>query len=151
MRSYKKRWNVFILSRFSFTIRLTNRHLFIFCFLTENLPTEIQAELVAMKEGLSLSDDDTLNWRAFLAATVDKNLVMREDKIRYAFDHFVHGENKDYLTQADFDSIFEGDAQGREVFKFLDTNGDGKVLFEDFRRAMEESIDLENSESGTEK
>lgn len=108
----------------------------------ENLPVELQAELVAMKEDLSLSDDDTLNWRAFLAATVDKNLVMREDKIRYAFDHFVHSENKDYLTIVDFDSIFEGDTQGKEVFKFLDTDGDGKVLFEDFRRAMEESIDL---------
>ena len=109
---------------------------------SENLPVELQAELVAMKEDLSLSDDDTLNWRAFLAATVDKNLVMREDKIRYAFDHFVHSENKDYLTIVDFDSIFEGDTQGKEVFKFLDTDGDGKVLFEDFRRAMEESIDL---------
>jgi calcium-dependent protein kinase len=121
------------------------------CFVlrTEKLPTEIQAELVAMKEDLSLSGDDTINWRAFLAATVDKNLVMREDKIRYAFDHFVHGENKDYLTLADFDSIFEGDAQGREVFKFLDKNGDGKVLFEDFRRAMEESvIDLGNGGGG---
>jgi len=108
----------------------------------EKLPAVIQAELVALKKELSLSDDDTLNWRAFLAATVDKNLVMREDKIRYAFDHFVHGENKDYLTLADFESIFEGDAQGKEVFTFLDTNGDGKVLFEDFRRAMAESIDL---------
>jgi len=110
--------------------------------LREKLPPEIQAELVAMKEELSLSDDDTLNWKAFLAATVDKNLVMREDKIRYAFDHFVHSENKDYLTLADFESIFEGDVQGREVFTFLDTNGDGKVSFEDFRGAMEECTDL---------
>ena len=115
-------------------------------FLAEKLPAEIQAELVALKEALSLSDDETLNWRAFLAATLDKNLVMREDKLRYAFDHFVHGENKDYLTQADFDGIFEGDAQGREVFKFLDTDGDGKILFEDFRGAMEEIIDPQNSE-----
>jgi len=108
---------------------------------TEKLPAEIQAELVAMKEDLSLSEDDTINWKAFLAATVDKNLVMREDKIRYAFDHFAHGENKDYLTLADFDKIFEGDnAEAREVFKFLDKNVDGKVLFEDFRRAMEESV-----------
>jgi len=96
-----------------------------------------------MKEDLSLSDDDTLNWKAFLAATLDKNLVMREDKIRYAFDHFVHSENKDYLTLADFESIFEGDnMQGREVFEFLDTNQDGKVSFDDFRGAMEECIDI---------
>jgi len=119
--------------------------------LREKLPAEIQAELVALKEDLSLSDDDTLNWKAFLTATVDKNLVMREDKIRYAFDHFVHGENKDYLTLADFDSIFEGDAQGRDVFKFLDTNDDGRVLFEDFRGAMEECIDLGNGGGSTDK
>ena len=99
-----------------------------------------------MKEDLSLSDDDTLNWKAFLAATVDKNLVMREDKIRYAFDHFVHSENKDYLTLADFESIFEGDTQGREVFKFLDTNEEGKVSFDRFRGAMEERIDIDGGD-----
>jgi len=99
-----------------------------------------------MKEELSLSDDDTLNWKSFLDATVDKNLVMRADKIRYAFDHFVHGENKDYLTLTDFESIFHGDAQGREVFQFLDTNGDGKVSFDDFRAAMEENIDFESGD-----
>lgn len=110
--------------------------------LREKLPPEIQAELVAMKEDLSLSDDDTLNWKAFLAATIDKNLVMREDKIRFAFDHFLHSENKDYLTLTDFESIFDGDSQGVEVFKFLDTDVDGKVSFDDFRAAMEEYIDV---------
>ncbi|MGK3741487.1 MAG: Ca2+-binding EF-hand superfamily protein [Bacillariaceae sp.] len=96
-----------------------------------------------LKEDLSLSDDDTLNWKAFLAATIDKNLVMREDKIRFAFDHFFHSENKDYLTLTDFESIFDGDTQGKELFNFLDTNGDGKVSYDDFRAAMEESIDID--------
>mmetsp|Transcript_56975 Transcript_56975/g.138805 ORF Transcript_56975/g.138805 Transcript_56975/m.138805 type:complete len:519 (-) Transcript_56975:417-1973(-) len=106
-----------------------------------NVPSEIQDELIAMKEELALSDTDTLNWKAFLAATVDKNLVMREDRIRFAFDHFQHAENGEYLTLADFADIFDGsEAQGKEVFTFLDTDGDGKVSFEDFRAAMEESI-----------
>ena len=96
-----------------------------------------------MKDDLSLSGDDTLNWKAFLAATVDKNLVMREDKIRFAFDHFIHSENKDYLTLTDFESIFDEDAHGKEVFDFLDTNGDGKVSFDDFRAAMEECINIQ--------
>ena len=110
----------------------------------EKLPPDIQAKLVAVKEDLSLSDDDTLNWKAFLAATIDKNLVMREDKIRFAFDHFFHSENKDYLTLADFESIFDGDTQGKELFNFLDTNGDGKVSYDDFRVAMEECIDIDD-------
>jgi len=112
--------------------------------LREKLPPDIQAKLVAVKEDLSLSDDDTLNWKAFLAATIDKNLVMREDKIRFAFDHFFHSENKDYLTLADFESIFDGDTQGKELFNFLDTNGDGKVSYDDFRVAMEECIDIDD-------
>ena len=109
------------------------------------LPPEIQTEINAMKEDLSLSDNDTLNWRALLAATVDRNLVMREDKIRFAFDHFIHKENTEYLTPADFADIFKGEAsQGKEIFDILDTDKDGKVSFDDFRDAMEECIDIEN-------
>ena len=101
------------------------------------LPPEIQEEINAMKNDLSLSDNDTLNWKAFLAATADKNLVMREDKIRFAFDHFIHKECQEYLTAADFADIFDGEAQGKEIFDFLDTDRDGKVNFDDFRNAME--------------
>lgn len=108
-----------------------------------NLPPEFVAEINAMKDDLDLSDHDTLNWRAFLAATLDKNLVMREDKIRFAFDHFQHDEDKEYLTLKDFADIFEGEpSQGKEIFAYLDTNGEGKVSFNDFRAAMEECIDI---------
>ena len=96
-----------------------------------------------MKEELELSDHDTLNWKPFLAATLDKNLVMREDKIRFAFDHFQHHEDKEYLTLEDFADIFVGEAShGKEIFAYLDTNGNGKVTFNDFRAAMEECIDI---------
>jgi Ca2+-binding EF-hand superfamily protein len=95
-----------------------------------------------MKEELSLSDTDTLNWKAFLAATMDKNLVIREDKIRFAFDKFKHSD-ADCLTIQDFAGIFESEGQAKEIFDFLDSNRDGKVSFEDFRTAMEERIDIE--------
>jgi Ca2+-binding EF-hand superfamily protein len=95
-----------------------------------------------MKAELSLSDTDTLNWKAFLAATMDKNLVIREDKIRFAFDRFKHSD-ADYLTREDFACIFESEAQAEEVFDFLDSDRDGKVSFEDFRNAMEVCIDID--------
>ena len=102
---------------------------------------EIQNYINAVKEELSLSGTDTLNWKAFLAATLDQNLVMREDKIRLAFDHFKHSD-ADCLTLDDFAGIFHGEAQGKEIFDYLDSDSDGRVSFEDFRKAMEESIDI---------
>jgi calcium-dependent protein kinase len=107
-----------------------------------NFSKEIQAELSAMKEKLALSDSDTLNWKAFLAAAMDKNLVLREDKIKVAFDHFKHSDT-DYLTLQDFQAIFEQDGQALEIFNCLDLDRDGLVSFQDFRKAMEESVDIE--------
>ncbi len=110
------------------------------------LPPEVVAEINSLKEDLQLSDHDTLNWKAFLAATVDKNLVMREDKIRFAFDHFQHHEDKEYLTLEDFADIFCGEvSMGKEIFAFLDTDKDGHVSFDDFRKAMEEYINIDDA------
>mmetsp|Transcript_5108 Transcript_5108/g.13691 ORF Transcript_5108/g.13691 Transcript_5108/m.13691 type:complete len:80 (-) Transcript_5108:1149-1388(-) len=72
---------------------------------------------------------------------MDKNLVMREDKIRIAFDHFRHTEG-DCLTLTDFKDIFKGEEkQAKEVFTILDSDGDGKVSFEDFKNAIEQAMD----------
>jgi Ca2+-binding EF-hand superfamily protein len=98
-----------------------------------------------MKQELSLADTDTLNWKAFLAATMDKSLVLREDKIRYAFDQFRHSD-ANYLTLEDFAGIFETEAQAKEVFDFLDTDNNGQVSFEDFRTVFEENIEVDQEE-----
>eukprot|EP00934_Nitzschia_sp_Nitz4_P007100 Nitzschia sp. Nitz4//scaffold2_size372955//179880//181852//NITZ4_000425-RA/size372955-processed-gene-0.506-mRNA-1//-1//CDS//3329546784//7090//frame0 len=106
-----------------------------------NFSKDIQLELAELKEELALSDSDTLNWKNFLAATMDKNLVIREDKIRYAFEQFKHSD-VDYLTLEDFVVIFESSGQAEEIFRYLDSNRDGKVSFEDFRGAVEEFVDI---------
>jgi calcium-dependent protein kinase len=112
------------------------------CSRTGQFPAEIQQNINSMRAELSLTGNDTLNWKAFLAATMDKNLVMREDKIRQAFNHFKHSD-ADCLTLEDFIPIFpEGEAQAKEIFNYLDNDGDGKVSFDDFRNAMEERIDV---------
>lgn len=107
-----------------------------------NFSKEIQVELNAMKEELALSDSDTLNWKAFLAAAMDKNLVLREDKIKFAFNHFRHSE-ANYLTIEDFNAIFEAEGQALEIFSYLDTDSDGRVSFEDFRTALEQSLEYD--------
>mmetsp|Transcript_16050 Transcript_16050/g.22359 ORF Transcript_16050/g.22359 Transcript_16050/m.22359 type:complete len:82 (+) Transcript_16050:1007-1252(+) len=42
----------------------------------------------SLRAELQLCDQSTLIWKEFLAATMDKNLTLREDKVRLAFDHF---------------------------------------------------------------
>lgn len=111
-----------------------------------NFSPEILKDINKLKEELSLSDTDTLNWKAFLAATMDKSLVLREDKIRYAFDQFRHSD-ADYLTLGDFKEIFETEQQAREVFDFLDTDKNGQVSFEDFRTGFEQNIHVDCDEA----
>lgn len=113
-----------------------------------NLPSTIQNDLRSLRDKLSISEDTTLNWKDFLAGTMDKTLAMREDNIRMVFNHFKHGADADHLKYEDVVEIFGGEAQAQEIMQFLDSDGDGFISFEDFRKAVEESMaeDLDDAE-----
>jgi calcium-dependent protein kinase len=100
----------------------------------------VQDDLRTLRNKLSLSEDATLNWKDFLAGTIDKTLAMREDNIRMVFDHFKHGADADHLKYEDVLEIFGGESQAQEIMQFLDSDGDGVISFEDFRKAVEESM-----------
>jgi calcium-dependent protein kinase len=105
-----------------------------------NFPAQVQDDLRALRNKLSLSEDATLNWKDFLAGTIDKTLAMREDNIRMVFNHFKHGADADHLKYEDVLEIFGGESQAQEIMQFLDSDGDGVISFEDFRKAVEESM-----------
>jgi len=71
--------------------------------------------------------------------TMDRSLAVREDNMKTAFEHFKHTD-ADYLTVEDLSDIFGGEAQAKEIVELLDSNGDGRVSYEDFRRALVESL-----------
>ena len=101
-----------------------------------------------LRKSLALSDDDQkLNYRDFVAMTMDRSLAMREDNMKMAFEHFRHTD-AEHLTVEDLADIFGGEAQAQEIMDILDTDGDGKVSFEDFRHAMVESMEDDDSEHG---
>jgi calcium-dependent protein kinase len=100
-------------------------------------------ELQGLRRDLAISGDEKLNWRDFLAMTMDRNLAVREDNLKIAFEHFKNTE-AEYLTLDDLAHIFGGNAPAREVMDLLDSDGDGKVSFEDFRNALVESMDEES-------
>lgn len=100
---------------------------------------QISHDLKTLRHDLSLSDEDQLNYRDFLAATMDSSLALREDNVRKAFNHFRRSTS--HLNMEDLATIFGADAHARDVMALLDHDGDGKVSYEDFRHAMEESLE----------
>jgi len=109
---------------------------------------KLSEDLRALRKELSLADEDELNYRDFLAATIDRSLAMREDNVKRAFDHFRHHTDAHYLTEEDLKEIFGADAHARDVMELLDHDGDGKVSFEDFRHAIAESLQEADGDNG---
>ena len=97
-------------------------------------------DLRELRKDLTLTGDQKLNWRDFVATTMDRSVALREENMKMAFEHFGH-TNAEFLTIDDLVGIFGGTAQAQEVMAVLDTNRDGKVYFEDFRHALVESLD----------
>lgn len=105
-----------------------------------NFSSEVKEGLNGLRRELSDSADAKLNYRDFVAATMDRNLAMREDNMKLAFNHFRHTD-ADYLTLEDLSDVFGREAPAKELMNLLDYDGDGKISFEDFRHAVQESID----------
>jgi len=91
---------------------------------------------------MKLEHTNKIRWREFLALTMDKNLALREDKIHLAFDHFKRSESKD-LQLSDLVDVLGGETQAREIMKMVDSDGDGKISFDDFYSAIKDSIEEE--------
>ena len=103
-----------------------------------NFSENLLHDLRRLRTDLAITGDHHLDWRDFVASTMDRSLALREDNIRYAFEHLRHSE-AEYLTIDDLAEIFGGKAQAREVMSaVLDADKDGKVSFEDFSNALSE-------------
>mmetsp|Transcript_8922 Transcript_8922/g.12967 ORF Transcript_8922/g.12967 Transcript_8922/m.12967 type:complete len:533 (-) Transcript_8922:701-2299(-) len=105
----------------------------------EQFPKEIVENLKELRGRLSLEGTDKINWKEFLAGTMDENLAVREDKVQTAFDHFKRSDSKS-LHLNDLVDILGGEAQAREIMGFVDSDGDGKISFDEFFAAIKESM-----------
>ncbi|GKY99080.1 hypothetical protein MPSEU_000863700 [Mayamaea pseudoterrestris] len=103
------------------------------------LNKEYIGELQGVRRDLAISSEERLNWRDFLAMTMDRNLVVREDNLKLAFEHFKNTD-AEYLSLDDLAQIVGGKGQAQEIMDLLDSDGDGKVSFADFRDALVESL-----------
>jgi len=108
----------------------------LFCLLKiGNFPEEIQVELRKLRDESCLSGEDSINWKEFLAATADRSVMMQEEKIRLAFDHFKQSD-QDFIQIADLVDLLGGIDKAKEILGDIDSDGDGKISFEDFHQMM---------------
>ncbi|CAN0299431.1 unnamed protein product [Ectocarpus sp. 12 AP-2014] len=97
----------------------------------------IEEEVMAMLRGVDLDGNDSIEWKEFLAATIDRNVFIREDNVRRAFQHFdIEGSGR--ITVANLVSIFGSEDHAREIVGDIDLDGDGEISFDEFRQMMEE-------------
>ena len=101
-----------------------------------NFSSEVNQELESMIETLGIDGKNSLNWKDFVTATVDKSLLFQEDKIKMAFNYFDRS-HRGSITVKDLSQVFGSDDQAQEIMGEIDMNGDGVISYEEFHEMMD--------------
>lgn len=102
-----------------------------------HFPSKFSSSLKALQEDLSLSGGDSLNWRDFIASMMDKSLMTKEDNLRMVFEHF-KTVDRHHIVMADLVDLVGGENHAMEIMNMVDTDGNGKIDFKEFRKMMTE-------------
>lgn len=98
-----------------------------------------------LQDDLKLSKENTsIFWKDFLAATMDKSIMIQQDKIQLAFDKFKKSDSN-HVSADDLKQVLGNEAQAKELVGEIDLDGDGLISFEEFKQAMEK-VANENDE-----
>lgn len=108
----------------------------------QTFPKEVADNLKSLQESLNLEGTDEINWKEFLALTMDRSLAIRQDKVQLAFDHFKRSDSRNIQLE-DLVTLLGGEGQAREIMGFVDADGDGKITFDEFFAAIKEGIEGE--------
>mmetsp|Transcript_27333 Transcript_27333/g.50383 ORF Transcript_27333/g.50383 Transcript_27333/m.50383 type:complete len:553 (+) Transcript_27333:214-1872(+) len=108
------------------------------CLKDAHFLPNITSDLLNLQEELSVSGEDSLNWRDFIALMMDKDLVMKEGNLRMAFEHF-KSSNRNHIVISDIVDLVGGsEKQAMDIMKLVDDNSDGRIDFNEFRKMMED-------------
>jgi len=98
---------------------------------TRQFSPDLLERLRNLRDDLSLSGDERLNWKEFLAAMMDEGLLVREDKIRMAFDHFRNSQDN-CLDVNELISVLGGENATKEIMGLDQIPGE-RISYEVFK------------------
>ena len=88
---------------------------------------------------LDSDNNGYIDYEEFLRACIDRNKVITESVLKYAFSFF-DKENSGYINKNIIKSYFVKakltEKQFMNIFNEIDTNGDGRIDFKEFRKMM---------------
>uniref|UniRef100_A0A7S2JSJ9 Calmodulin n=1 Tax=Leptocylindrus danicus TaxID=163516 RepID=A0A7S2JSJ9_9STRA len=101
------------------------------------IPPDVADYIRNMREKLGVDGNSnaSIDWKAFIHAAVKKQVAMRDDKIRQAFESFDVSKNGE-ISMADLAKVFGSEAQAREIMGDADTNNDGVISYDEFKEAI---------------
>jgi len=114
-----------------------------------DFPPNVKEELINLRDNLARSGTETVNWKEFVVAFMDRNIAKREDNIKKVLTRFGKG-SKTHLTLDDLIHIFGGEDEAKEIFDYLDAEGKGEISIKDFQKAVEQSLDEPDDDDGAE-
>jgi calcium-dependent protein kinase len=108
---------------------------------------DLHEKLCCLREDLSLTGNESIVWKDFLAAMADKSLLIKEEKIRIAFNHFRKPGNTN-VRVSDLLDLIGGEEGAREILD-LDKIGEKlEITYDEFRTMMTDSFtDSEDEDS----
>lgn len=106
---------------------------------SENFSIDLLQKLRNLREDLSLSGEERLDWKDFLAAMMDKSLLMKEDKIKMAFDHFRKSDDNrlDYQELVD---VLGGESATRAIIDLDGFDTSEPITYDEFKAMLEGSF-----------
>jgi len=102
----------------------------------QNLPS-VDQEVIRLMQGVALDQNLQLDYETFIAATMARNIFIRDENIRRAFEFF-DKEKTGQITIQNLIDVFGSEEHAREVLGDVDLNGDGVISYDEFEHLMKQ-------------
>jgi 4-hydroxy-2-oxoheptanedioate aldolase len=101
---------------------------------------DVMDKLQSMRQDLVMAvgkQHTFLDWKDFLAGSIDQQLLKNQDNLRRAFEELkaLQSSSKD-VSMSDLTNLFTGEAIAKDIMEQVDTDGFGSMSFEDFQKAI---------------